>query len=81
MDETLKLARREGQLGKWATEIRTYDISYVQRNEAEGSVVKKFFGQGEQVEETPNANKGGIFNLIQARIRRILIDTAYWSSE
>ncbi|GKA59219.1 reverse transcriptase domain-containing protein [Tanacetum coccineum] len=68
MDETLKLARREGQLGKWATEIRTYDISYVQRNEAEGSVVKKFFGQGEQVEETPNANKGGIFNLSRETI-------------
>ncbi|GJS90292.1 hypothetical protein Tco_0772928 [Tanacetum coccineum] len=50
MEETLKLAGREGRLGKWATEIRTYDISYVQRKEAEGPVVKKFFGQGEQVE-------------------------------
>nr|GEX50606.1 hypothetical protein [Tanacetum cinerariifolium] len=46
-----------------ATEICTYDISYVQRKEAEGPVVKKFFGHGEQLEETPNANKGGIFNL------------------
>nr|GEU58114.1 DNA-directed DNA polymerase [Tanacetum cinerariifolium] len=33
------------------------------RNEAEGPVVMKFFGQGEQVEETPNANKRGIFDL------------------
>ncbi|GJV17297.1 reverse transcriptase domain-containing protein [Tanacetum coccineum] len=33
------------------------------RKEAEGSVVKKFFGQGEQVQETPNANEGGTFNL------------------
>ncbi|GJS47408.1 hypothetical protein Tco_0597529 [Tanacetum coccineum] len=33
------------------------------RNEAEGPVVKKFFGQGEQVEETPDVNKGGIFDL------------------
>ncbi|GJX69465.1 reverse transcriptase domain-containing protein [Tanacetum coccineum] len=63
MKETLTLARREGRLGKWATEIRTYDISYVQRKEAEGPIVKKFFGQGEQVEETPDANKGGIFDL------------------
>ncbi|GKB01474.1 reverse transcriptase domain-containing protein [Tanacetum coccineum] len=39
MEETLKLARREGRLGKCATEIR------------------------EQVEETPDVNKGGIFNL------------------
>nr|GEX41172.1 hypothetical protein [Tanacetum cinerariifolium] len=31
--------------------------------EAEGSVVKKFFGQGEQVQETPDANKGEAFNL------------------
>ncbi|GKB96654.1 hypothetical protein Tco_0982791 [Tanacetum coccineum] len=63
MEETLKLAGREGRLGKWATEIRTYDISYIQRKEAEGPVVKKFFGQGEQVGETPDANKGGIFDL------------------
>ncbi|GJT92573.1 putative ribonuclease H-like domain-containing protein [Tanacetum coccineum] len=35
MEETLKLAARERRLGKWATEIRTYDISYVQRKEAE----------------------------------------------
>ncbi|GJR91886.1 hypothetical protein Tco_0215897 [Tanacetum coccineum] len=27
MEETLKLAARERRLGKWATEIRTYDIS------------------------------------------------------
>ncbi|GJX14930.1 hypothetical protein Tco_0206688 [Tanacetum coccineum] len=33
------------------------------RREAEGSVAKKFFRQGEQVEETPNANKGGKPNL------------------
>nr|GEX70436.1 hypothetical protein [Tanacetum cinerariifolium] len=63
MEETLKLARREGQMGKWAIEIRTYDISYIQRKEAEGPLVKNFFGQGEQVEETPDANKGGIFDL------------------
>nr|GEU94974.1 transposon Ty3-I Gag-Pol polyprotein [Tanacetum cinerariifolium] len=63
MEETLKLTGREGRLGKWATEIRTYDISYIQRKEAEGPVLKKFFGQQEQVEETPDANKRGIFDL------------------
>ncbi|GJV92733.1 hypothetical protein Tco_1540546 [Tanacetum coccineum] len=31
--------------------------------EAEGSVVKKLFGQGKQVEETPNANEEGMLNL------------------
>nr|GEY65343.1 hypothetical protein [Tanacetum cinerariifolium] len=59
MEETLKLSRREGGLGKWANEIRTYDISYIRRKEDEGLVVKKFFGQGEKVEETQDANKGG----------------------
>ncbi|GKD15208.1 reverse transcriptase domain-containing protein, partial [Tanacetum coccineum] len=63
MEEILKLSRREGRLAKWATKVRTYDISYIQRKEAEGSVVKKFFGQGEQVQETPDANKGGTINL------------------
>ncbi|GKE97269.1 hypothetical protein Tco_1582124, partial [Tanacetum coccineum] len=44
MEEILKLSRREGRLAKWAAEIRAYDISYIQRKEAEGSIVKKFFG-------------------------------------
>ncbi|GKB21004.1 reverse transcriptase domain-containing protein [Tanacetum coccineum] len=48
LKETLKLSRREGRLGKWATDIRTYDISCVQRKEVEGSVIRKFFGQEEQ---------------------------------
>ncbi|GKB40889.1 gag-pol polyprotein [Tanacetum coccineum] len=63
MKEILKLSKREGRLAKWAAKVRTYDISYIQRKEAEGSVVKKFFGQGEQIEETPNANEGGTINL------------------
>ncbi|GJS33942.1 hypothetical protein Tco_0532324 [Tanacetum coccineum] len=61
--EILKLSEKEGRLAKWAAEIRTYDISYIQRKEAEGSIVKKFFGQGEQVQETLDANEGGTFNL------------------
>ncbi|GJV13525.1 hypothetical protein Tco_1355066 [Tanacetum coccineum] len=39
--------------------------------EAEGSVVKKFFGQGEQVQKTPNANEGETSNLskkLQAKL-------------
>ncbi|GJW73888.1 reverse transcriptase domain-containing protein [Tanacetum coccineum] len=63
MEEILKLSGREGRLAKWAAEVRTYDISYIKRNEAEGSVVKKFFSQGEQVQETSDANEGGMFNL------------------
>ncbi|GJY34320.1 reverse transcriptase domain-containing protein [Tanacetum coccineum] len=63
MEEILKLSGREGRLAKWAAEVQTYDISYIQRKEAEGSVVKKFFGQGAQVHETPNANEGGTINL------------------
>ncbi|GJU15780.1 gag-pol polyprotein [Tanacetum coccineum] len=47
MEEILKLSGREGRFAKWATEIRIYDISYIQREEAEGAVVKKFFRQGE----------------------------------
>nr|GEZ08898.1 hypothetical protein [Tanacetum cinerariifolium] len=58
MEETLKLSGREGRLGKWATKIRTYNISYVQRKEVKGSVIRKFFGRGEQVEKITNANEG-----------------------
>ncbi|GKB84865.1 hypothetical protein Tco_0957137 [Tanacetum coccineum] len=49
MEEILRLSRREGRLAKWVAKIQTYDISYIQREEVEGSVVKKFFGQGKQV--------------------------------
>ncbi|GJX15900.1 hypothetical protein Tco_0216732, partial [Tanacetum coccineum] len=63
MEEILKLSGKEGRLAKWAAEIRTYDISYILRKEAEGLAMKKFFGQGEQVEGTPDANKGGTFTL------------------
>ncbi|GKB41003.1 hypothetical protein Tco_0885945 [Tanacetum coccineum] len=63
MEETLKLSGREGRLGKWATKIRTYDISYVQIKEVKGSVIRKFFVQGEQVEKIPYANEGGTLNL------------------
>ncbi|GKA24520.1 reverse transcriptase domain-containing protein [Tanacetum coccineum] len=62
-EETLKLSGREGRLGKWAPKIRTYDILYVQRKEVEGPVIRKFFGQGEQVEKIPNTNEGGKLNL------------------
>ncbi|GJT93724.1 hypothetical protein Tco_1082569 [Tanacetum coccineum] len=48
IEEILKLSKK-GPLAKWVTEIRTYDISYIPRKEAEGSVVKKFSSQGEQV--------------------------------
>ncbi|GJV21871.1 hypothetical protein Tco_1370891 [Tanacetum coccineum] len=63
MEEILKLSGREGRLAKWATEVRTYGISYMQIKEVKGSVVKKFFCQGEQVQETPDVNEGGTFNL------------------
>ncbi|GJU02471.1 gag-pol polyprotein [Tanacetum coccineum] len=63
MEEILKLSRREGRLAKWAAELRTYDISYIQRKKDEGSVVKKLFGQGEQVQEKPDANEGEMINL------------------
>nr|GEZ03691.1 hypothetical protein [Tanacetum cinerariifolium] len=62
MEEILK-SEREGWLARWAAEVRSHDIAYIPRKETEGSVVKKFFGQEEQVEETPNANKGGMLNL------------------
>ncbi|GJU28280.1 reverse transcriptase domain-containing protein [Tanacetum coccineum] len=44
---------------------------YIQRKEAEGSVVKKLSGQGEQVQKTPDANKGETSNLskkLQAKL-------------
>ncbi|GKD29458.1 reverse transcriptase domain-containing protein [Tanacetum coccineum] len=63
MEEIPKLSGKEGVLAKWAAEVRTYDISYIPRKEAEGLVMKKFFGQGEQVERTPDANEGGTLTL------------------
>ncbi|GKF50663.1 hypothetical protein Tco_0147130, partial [Tanacetum coccineum] len=63
MENILKLSKKEGRLAKWAAEIRTYDILYIPRKEAEGLVVKKFFSQGEQVEETPDVNEVGTLNL------------------
>ncbi|GKD95812.1 reverse transcriptase domain-containing protein [Tanacetum coccineum] len=59
MEEILKLFEREGRLAKWVAKIRIYDISYIQRKEAKGSVVKKFFGQGEQVQKTPETIEEG----------------------
>ncbi|GJT18175.1 reverse transcriptase domain-containing protein [Tanacetum coccineum] len=47
----------EGRLVKWAAELRTYNVSYIRRKEAEGQVVKKFFRQGEQVLRTAAKNK------------------------
>nr|GEV92986.1 hypothetical protein [Tanacetum cinerariifolium] len=63
MEEILKLSGKEGRLAKWAAEIRIYDISYTQRKEAEGSIVKKFCDQGEQLQEILDAYEGGMFNL------------------
>ncbi|GKA25670.1 hypothetical protein Tco_0711779 [Tanacetum coccineum] len=56
MKEIIKISGTEGRLAKWAVELRTYHISYVQRKEAEGQVVKKFFGQGEQVLRVSDKN-------------------------
>ncbi|GJV89386.1 reverse transcriptase domain-containing protein [Tanacetum coccineum] len=63
IEEILKLFKKEGRLAKWVGEIRTYDISFIPRKEAEGLIMEKFFGQGEHVEGTPDANEGGTFTL------------------
>ncbi|GJT60499.1 reverse transcriptase domain-containing protein [Tanacetum coccineum] len=57
MEEILKLFEGRGRLEKWATEIRTYDISYVSRKEPKGPLVKKFLGQGEHGLGTPGASR------------------------
>ncbi|GKB69240.1 reverse transcriptase domain-containing protein [Tanacetum coccineum] len=43
--------------------IRSLRTIFRKHKEAEGSVVKKFFGQGKQVQETPDANEGEMSNL------------------
>nr|GEW19447.1 retrovirus-related Pol polyprotein from transposon TNT 1-94 [Tanacetum cinerariifolium] len=63
IEAILKLSGRGGRLEKWVAEVPTYDISYVPRKEAKGSVVKKFFGQGKQVERTSDENEGGTLTL------------------
>nr|GEZ75289.1 hypothetical protein [Tanacetum cinerariifolium] len=61
MEEILKLSEKQGRLAKWAAKVRTF--SYIPRKEAEGSIMKKFFGQEEQVERTPDANEEGTLTL------------------
>ncbi|GJR33200.1 reverse transcriptase domain-containing protein [Tanacetum coccineum] len=48
MEEMLKLSRNEGRLAKWAAELRTYDISFIQEKEVKGPVMKRFCREGEQ---------------------------------
>ncbi|GKC57940.1 reverse transcriptase domain-containing protein [Tanacetum coccineum] len=57
IEEMLKLSKGRGRLAKWATEIRTYDISYVSRNKPEGPLVNKFLGQGEHGLGTSGASR------------------------
>ncbi|GKA70170.1 gag-pol polyprotein [Tanacetum coccineum] len=57
MEEILKFSKGRGRLIKWATEIRTYDISYVSRKEPEGPLVKKFLEQGEHGLGTSGASR------------------------
>ncbi|GJU14054.1 reverse transcriptase domain-containing protein [Tanacetum coccineum] len=78
MEEILKLPERDGRLAKWAAEVWTYDISYIQRKEAEGSVVKKFFGQEEQVQETPYANEGETSNLSKKLQAKSTLEPRAW---
>ncbi|GJU68132.1 hypothetical protein Tco_1254391 [Tanacetum coccineum] len=50
---------------------RSLRTTFRKHKEAEGSVVKKFFGQGEQMQKTPNANKEETSNLskkLQAKL-------------
>ncbi|GKB41008.1 gag-pol polyprotein [Tanacetum coccineum] len=56
MEEMLKISNTKGRLAKWVVELRTHYISYIQRKEAEGQVVKKFIRQGEQVLGVSNKN-------------------------
>nr|GEU77669.1 hypothetical protein [Tanacetum cinerariifolium] len=79
IEEILKLSRKEGRLAKWVAEICTYDISYIPRKEAEGLVMKRFFGQGEHVEGTPDANEGGTFTLSKnLQAKSTPTPTAWW---
>nr|GFB37593.1 hypothetical protein [Tanacetum cinerariifolium] len=78
MEEILKLFEREGQLAKWAAKIQTYGISYIQIREVEGSVVKKFFRQGEQVQKTPGANEGESSNLNKELQAKLILTPRAW---
>nr|GEV08490.1 hypothetical protein [Tanacetum cinerariifolium] len=46
VEEMLKLLGTEGRLAKWTAELRTYHVSYIQRKEVEGQVVKKILDKG-----------------------------------
>nr|GEU73303.1 hypothetical protein [Tanacetum cinerariifolium] len=45
------------------TIFRKHKVKVIPRKEAEGLVMKKFFGQGEQVEGTPDTKEEGTFTL------------------
>nr|GEU73390.1 reverse transcriptase domain-containing protein [Tanacetum cinerariifolium] len=48
------------------------------RKEAKGSVVKKFFGQGEQVQKTPGANEGETSNLNKELQVKLILTLRAW---
>ncbi|GKC85578.1 hypothetical protein Tco_1141295 [Tanacetum coccineum] len=53
-------------------------ISYIPGKEAEGPVVKKFFGQGEQVQETLDENEGGTLNLNKELQTKLTLTPRAW---
>ncbi|GJY65475.1 hypothetical protein Tco_0467713 [Tanacetum coccineum] len=50
----------EGRLARWAAELRTYDVLYIPRKEAEGQVVRKFPEQGKQMPRASGENDKGM---------------------
>ncbi|GJY85490.1 hypothetical protein Tco_0499516 [Tanacetum coccineum] len=58
--------------------LRTIFRKHKVKVEAEGLVMKKFFGQGEQVDGTPDANKGGIFTLSKKLQAKSTITPRAW---
>ncbi|GJY84323.1 hypothetical protein Tco_0497699 [Tanacetum coccineum] len=59
MGEILESSGSSGRPALCVVELKTYHISYVRREEAEGKIVKKFFRQGEQVMQAPDKNNEG----------------------
>ncbi|GJV56524.1 hypothetical protein Tco_1457529 [Tanacetum coccineum] len=76
VEETLrKLKRVNIKIDSAMSSFEVKERKFLGHMEVEGSVIRKFFGQGEQVEKIPNANEGGALNFKQETPRKINSDT------
>ncbi|GJY18597.1 retrovirus-related pol polyprotein from transposon TNT 1-94 [Tanacetum coccineum] len=78
MEKMQSISGTNGRLAKWIAGLRTYHVSYVQRKEAERKMVKRFFGQREQVLQVPDKNNDETFRSREKTHRGLSLTTRAW---